>query len=236
MPSRSSSKGEQKRAARERVEQMRREQAAKDRRQRLALMGTTGVIAVVIIGLAAWAVARERADVPEGALPTVTADGRTTEPPWSLPPNPAELAQGVGLRVAPMEANARHFHAHLDVLVNGEAVTVPANIGIDPSGNGMSELHTHDERGVLHVEAPSADMRYTLGQLFAEWDVRLDEQGIGGLEADDSNTLRAYVDGEQVDGSPANIELTEHRQIALVYGPADEDVDVPDSYDFQPGE
>jgi hypothetical protein len=237
MSSQSSGKAKQKRAARERVEQMRREQEVKDRRQRALILGGTGVAAVGIIVVAVVAVSNERSsDTPPGALPTVAADGRTTEPPWSLPSNPAALAESVGLRVAPMEGTAKHFHTHLDVIVDGEPVTLPANIGIDPSGNGMSELHTHDERGVLHVEAPSADMRYTLGQVFAEWDVRLDSEGVGGLEADDTNTLRAYVDGELFEGDPTNIELEPRGQIALVYGPADEDVDVPDSFAFEPGE
>jgi hypothetical protein len=135
-----------------------------------------------------------------------------------------------------MEGTAAHYHTHLDILVNGEPVTVPANLGIHPAGTGMSELHTHDERGVLHIEAPSKGVRYTLGQLFAEWDVRLDEQGIGGLDVGATNTLRAYVDGELVDGNPANIELEPHGQIALVYGPADTEVDVPDSFEFAEGE
>lgn len=80
------------------------------------------------------------------------------------------------------------------------------------------------------------EARYTLGQVFAEWDVRLHEQGIGGFDVDGSNTLRAYVDGELVPGDPADIELTPRRQIALVFGPADAEIDVPDSYEFQPGE
>jgi hypothetical protein len=48
--------------------------------------------------------------------------------------------------------------------------------------------------------------------------------------------LRTYVDGKQVSGNPADIELTEHRQIALIYGPANAKVDVPAKYDFQPGQ
>ncbi len=194
------------------------------------------MLALIVAGVA-WGIANEWGNPdPEEPLPAVVADGRRTEPPWTLPADPVPLAQEAGLQVAPMERTAAHYHTHLDVLVNGEPVVVPANMGIHPSGNAMSELHTHDERGLLHIEAPEKGVRYTLGQVFAEWDVRLDEQGIGGLEVDATNTLRAYVDGELVEGNPANIELEPRGQIALVYGPADAEVDVPDSFDFAEGE
>lgn len=216
---------------------MRREQESRDRRQRRLIVAATGVVLALIGGGVVWGIVNERGGSdPEEPLPRVVADGRRAEPPWSLPADPVPLAEAAGLRVAPMEGTAAHFHTHLDVLVNGEPLQVPANIGIDPAGTGMSELHTHDERGVLHVEAPSKGVRYTLGQVFAEWDVRLDESGVGGLEADGTNALRAYVDGELIEGNPANIELTPRGQVALVYGPADAEVDVPDSFEFEPGE
>lgn len=231
------SQGSKRQAARERVAAMRREAERREQRQRRLITVATGFVLALIVGGAAWGIVNVRGNSdPEEPLPQVVADGRRTEPPWSLPADPVPLAEQAGLRVEPMEGTAAHFHTHLDVIVNGEPVAVPANIGIHPSGNGMSELHTHDERGVLHVEAPSKGVRYTLGQLFAEWDVRLDEQGVGGLAVDAANTLRAYVDGELVEGNPADIELEPRGQIALVYGPADADIDVPDSFDFAPGE
>ncbi|MGW8437900.1 hypothetical protein ACWGKS_22365 [Nocardiopsis sp. NPDC055879] len=36
--------------------------------------------------------------------------------------------------------------------------------------------------------------------------------------------------------SDGTSELTEHRQIALVYGPADDDVEIPAEFDFAPGD
>lgn len=191
----------------------------------------------MIVGGATWGIVNETGEPDsEAPLPDVAADGRLTEPPWSLPADPVSLAETAGLWVGAGEGTAAHYHSHLDVLVDGEPVTVPAGLGIDPSGNGISELHTHDDRGVLHIEAPTKGDRCTVGQLFAEWDVRLDEEGIGGLEVDDTNSLRTYVDGELVQGDPADIELQPHREIALVYGAADAEVDVPASFDFEPGE
>jgi hypothetical protein len=59
-----------------------------------------------------------------------------------------------------------------------------------------------------------------LGQLFTDWNVRLDATDMGGLKADGTRTLTAYVDGKKQTGDAANIELRPHRKIALVYGPA----------------
>lgn len=233
----SKSRAEKRLSTKERVAAMREQEGQRERRQRRLIVVSTGVVLALIVGGATWGIINERGSPePEAPLPAVVADGRDTEPPWSLPADPVPLAENAGLQVAPMEGTAAHFHAHLDVIVDGEPVVLPANLGIHPAGTAMSELHTHDERGVLHVEAPNRGDRYTLGQVFAQWDVRLDEQGIGGLEVDESNTLRAYVDGELVPGNPADIELLSHRQIALVYGPADQEVDVPDSFEFAEGE
>jgi hypothetical protein len=58
---------------------------------------------------------------------------------------------------------AKHFHAHLDVMVNGQNVPVPANLGVAATGNAMAELHTHDATRMLHIEAPTSNKRYTLG-------------------------------------------------------------------------
>lgn len=74
------------------------------------------------------------------------------------------------------------------------------------------------------------------GQLFDEWQVKPSATGVGGLKNDAKNTLTAYADGEKQAGGPAFIELTAHREIALVYGPTGATVNVPKSSTFQPGE
>lgn len=156
-------------------------------------------------------------------------------PSWPRPDDTAARARAIGLSVAPMEGTARHFHSHLDLLVDGRPVPVPAGLGIAPAGQEMSELHTHDATGVLHIEAPTTGRRYTLGQLFTEWNVRLDATDLGGLKTGSGRTLTAYVDGRRQTGDPASIELTPHREIALVYGPAGARPKVPAVYRFTSG-
>lgn len=46
-----------------------------------------------------------------------------------------------------------HYHVHLDVIVYGQSVTVPASVGIDESRKMGSPLHTHDTSGIVHIES-----------------------------------------------------------------------------------
>jgi hypothetical protein len=192
-----------------------------------------------IIILAACCVAAAAALV--AVLVVVVHDGSGRQrpaaerPTWSRPDDTADRARAIGLSVAPMEGTALHFHTHLDILVDGRPVTVPAGLGIAGSGQKMAELHTHDTTGILHIEAPTTGKRYTLGQLFAEWNLRLDATDLSDLKAGGGRTLTAYVDGRRQGGDPAAIELTRHREIALVYGPANARPEVPSSYAFPSG-
>lgn len=47
-----------------------------------------------------------------------------------------------------------HEHVHLDVVVDGTEVVVPANLGIQMSPAHIATLHTHDSTGIVHkIEA-----------------------------------------------------------------------------------
>jgi hypothetical protein len=220
------------RTARERVAAARAEQTRRKWRTKIAIFGVGGVAAAALVATSTWGIVHAQADKGRPAM-GVSGSG-TGQPPWPLPADPVKGARAMGLQVQPMEGTAVHFHTHLDVIVNGRPVPVPANLGIEPDGSEMSELHTHDATGLLHIEAPSTGKRYSLGQVFGEWDVHLDAKDIGGLKAGGNNVLRAYVGGKPVTGNPADIELTPHREIALVYGPAGQKVNVPTAYDFPP--
>jgi hypothetical protein len=218
----------QRQSAKERIAAARAAERRAERRRWIVMFAVVGVVVAGLVGGLVWAIARQN------NAEQVARD--TAKPPWPLPADPVAGAKAAGLDVQPMEGTAKHFHAHLDVLVNGKPIEVPANLGVDPGQQAMSELHTHDTRGVLHIEAPTANKRYNLGQVFKTWQVTLSATQLGGLNADGTNTLTAYVDGKKQTGDPAAIELTQRRQIALVYGPADAKVNVPSTYKFEPGE
>lgn len=202
--------------------------------------GQTGrrfLIGVGLVGLAGSAVAIVVASAGGAgtARPLTTAevvDSATATPPWPAPTDAPARVRAAGLDLGPMGA-AEHYHVHLDVLVNGTATPVAADIGVDPATGQMSGLHTHDGSGVVHIEAAAKNQRFTLGQLFTEWNVRLTATQLGGLTSEAGNDLRLFVNGKLVTGDPAALVLRAHQEIALVYGPADAKVQVPGSFDFQ---
>ncbi|MEU4377580.1 hypothetical protein [Pseudonocardia alni] len=225
--------GRQRAAAqRERLAEQRR---AEQRRQRLvrgafglgALLVAAGVVLLVLLMPATPAAPGAPAQVP-----SANGYGAAAAPPWPAPAEPFAGMRAAGLPVSDMSNMARHFHAHLDVIVNGEPVPVPADLGVNPASGQMSALHTHDTTGLVHVESSDPTGRYILGQLFNEWNVALGPTGLGALSVGPGTSLRTFVDGVEVPGNPAAIELREHQQIALIYGPANAPITPPASYDF----
>jgi hypothetical protein len=160
-----------------------------------------------------------------------------TAPPWSA--NTGKLQQrlrAIGLPALTQEGQVVHIHQHLDLFVDGKPVKVADDIGIDPNGGFISPLHTHVQtEGVLHVESPTQE-RFSLGQFFAVWGVRLSASCLGGACAGNGRELRTWVDGKPVAGDPTRIVLDEHQEIVIAVGTAAQVPDpVPSSYAFPAG-
>lgn len=155
-----------------------------------------------------------------------------------MPDAPADASAAVAAAGLPMlgaEGNAVHIHAHLDIIVNGAPVRVPADIGVDDARHKISPLHSHDTTGVIHIESPTAPATFTLGQFFTEWQVSLSADHIGGLVTDSAHQLKVYVNGTPRTGNPADIVLVAHDEIAIVYGTQAQQTDVPSSYQWSNG-
>ncbi len=157
---------------------------------------------------------------------------------WRAPADPMAATRSAGLVPEIKELLAYHVHAHLDVFVDGQHITVPAGIGIDISNPGVkqftdggqisyggiegcdrpciSPLHTHDVTGILHTESATAAGN-TLGQFFIEWGQRLDDSCVASY-CEPAEKVRVYVDGKLYAGHPADIDLSDHREIAIVIG------------------
>lgn len=211
--------------------------AAAQRRRQWLRLGVTAAVLLAAGGLALrWSQEQEAAPTTTaGDLASVSGLGAQLPPPWPAPTDAAPHVKQAGLQLGAM-GTAEHYHVHLDVLVNGQPVEVPVNIGVDAGSGAMSYVHTHDLGGVVHIEAGRSGQPFTLGQLFTQWNVRLTASQVGGLEVGSGNTLTAYVNGTKVPGNPARLQLAAHQQITLVYGPADQSVQVPNSYEFAPGD
>lgn len=225
--------------ARLRDEQARQARQATRRRQLIGV--AAGVIVVVVAGIlialgtrsSGQSSAAEVAAPP--AIASMAATGGTGPGPWAVPADQVDAIKAAGLSPLSAEGTAEHYHAHLDVFVNGTKVPVPADIGIDENAQRISALHTHDASGVIHIETPTKGEPYYLGQLFREWDVALSADQIGGLHTDATHTLTAYVNGKPVAGNPADIQLAAHQEVTVVYGTTSQHVDVPKSYHFTAG-
>lgn len=229
-------KAARKRTARQRLAAQREAERKRARNRRIATMSGAAVAVAALAVAGGWVLLNGSKSTPV-ALPKPVSEGATAAmPPWPVPADTIVGARAAGLTVNNMEGMVQHFHTHLDIIVNGKPVTVPANLGISVPEQAISELHTHDTRGVLHVESTSPKQRFILGQAFTEWRVKLTPTSLGGLTADGKNTLTAYVDGKKWNGDPAAIELKPHREITLVFGPVGQKVDVPSGYAFEPNE
>jgi hypothetical protein len=122
---------------------------------------------------------------------------------------------GVAINTALEEINARaanepviiHMHTTLKIIINGEHVTIPKHVGIDPMLYKTHELdkygikdpriyplHTHDTSGVIHIESTKI-RTFTLGQFFDVWGETFSEDCILDRCNEKSNKVRMYVDG-----------------------------------------
>jgi len=217
---------------RERAAAARAEAARQARRRRqLTIAGATVAALAVAGGITAIAISGHGKSTPSTA-PTGAA--QTTLPPWDAPA-PASvpaLVAAAGLPLLGSEMTDVHFHAHLDVIVNGRPVVVPMNIGIGTSG--LSPLHTHGPTGIVHIESGGA-AQFTLGQFFTEWNVRLTSSCLGGLCADSSRQLMVFTNGRPDTGDPRAIMLGAHQEIAIEYGPRGHLPSPPSGYSFPAG-
>lgn len=120
-----------------------------------------------------------------------------------------------------------HVHAHLAIYVNGKQKLIPYGVGIVPpyqlqqtqdgpfvaGGSAFYWLHTHDESGVIHIEAP-VQHSFTLGDFFAEWRQPLSANQVGP----DKGKVTAFLDNKRYTGDPAKIPLTAHALVQLDVG------------------
>jgi hypothetical protein len=151
-------------------------------------------------------------------------------PHQALIQSAASVIDGIGCN--PMEQAVFHIHAHLDIIINGVYFLVPSQIGIP--GNCFYWLHTHDESGIIHIEAPM-HRDFTLGQFFDIWNMKLGNSQIFNYVTNTNNPLNVYINGTKVpDGTNyRDIKLHAHDEIAIVYGTPPSTI--PASYTFPEG-
>lgn len=139
----------------------------------------------------------------------------------------------IGLQALSGGESTLHIHEHIDIIINGHSVTVPANIGINQIREFMSPIHTHDNSGIIHVESPII-RNFTLGEFFDVWGVRFTKDCIGSYCDTASSTLTIYNNGKKVI-DPRTLILKEHQEIAVVFGVSSSTLKIPSVYKFPRG-
>ncbi len=180
----------------------------------------------------------------------------TTPAPWGLPA--FALSQIAYAGLTPLIGSLiRHDHVHLDVIVNGRKVTIPAGVGqVEPVDRGpgpcppppenlsigdcapghfftakvaLSPLHPHSTSGIIHIESDRRGT-FTLGEFFDEWGVRFNSSCVGGYCTGSGKEIRVFVDGKRVSGDPRSIVLTNRQEIAVVFSGPRDFSSVPSTY------
>jgi hypothetical protein len=191
--------------AQRKLEEMRRQQKARQRLQRL-LIGAGTVVVAAVIAVVTIVVVANRSSTPAKAV-TGPATGATVD----------------GIKCQTNEQAVFHIHSHLAIFDNGAQQTVPHGIGIPgpqtvqngfvSSGKCFYWLHTHDATGVIHIESP-VQRTYTLGQFFDIWGRKLSSDQVGSAKGQ----VTAYVNGKRYSGDPRSIKLGSREAIQLDVG------------------
>jgi hypothetical protein len=256
-----------RRARNERLAAVQRQQAREDLRRNLVWI-VVGILVLAGIGIGVYAGVKHKRDpnAPTGQTPALginapgtklttgealatsylpsanSATGGPTEVPtgtvWPLPADATPYIAAAGLTALPQETLAVHYHAHVDVIINGKTMSIPPELGYlfnaKKQPTALTSLHTHDTSGILHIESP-VNKKFSLGQAFVEWGVRLTQSCIGGYCTGGTQVFKVFIDGKQYTGNPQDIVLGAHQEIALWYGDKNAKPTVPNTYSFPAG-
>ncbi len=124
---------------------------------------------------------------------------------------------------------AEHYHAQVQIFVNGQQVQLPANIGEGDSGPCIQPMHVHahsPDTSVIHIESPQS-RTFTLGDFFEVWaatpniggptPVVFTQSQIFSYKVGNGNELRVYVNGQQ-SSVYDSLALQAHMVVVIVYG------------------
>ena len=134
---------------------------------------------------------------------------------------------GTGLAPTLTLAGGQYFA----IFADGHNVVVPQNLGLDATNQVYSPIHTHDERGVIHIEADTKDFVANLGEVFDVWGVKFDKQCLGGF----CDGVKVYLNGKEVD-QYADLPLHAHDNVTIVAGTPPKDFTPDTNFKFAPGE
>jgi|JI10StandDraft_1071094.scaffolds.fasta_scaffold132054_2 hypothetical protein len=122
-------------------------------------------------------------------------------------------SRDVALRSTTDMATEYHIHPELSIFVNGQEMLIPTNLGV--KATGMTAIHTHDEKGVIHVEAP-IQKDFTLGDFFAVWGKDFSSTKLLDNAVNENTEIVVTVNGQKVD-TYENTILRDKDKIVISY-------------------
>lgn len=184
-----------------------------EKTQKLILIGVAGVVAVGMSVL--LIVGGNTNSSSQGG--NASAGLQETPGPWQ--PEYQNLASRIkALNIPPPGTEKYHVHARLKVYAEGKELPVPANIGLSQQSQLFSALHSHEQDGIIHIEADNP-FEVKLSDYFTVWGVKFSSDQLGGYRNAADKTVQAYVNGNKVD-DPASYVVKAQDSIAVGYGAA----------------
>lgn len=94
-----------------------------------------------------------------------------------------------------LSASGLHWHATLALRLNGESVTIPANIGL---AGGHNPIHTHDVSGTVHLEFPRVvtEDNLRLKKFFQAWGEEFNNVCLLNVCVEEGDVVMMRVNGE----------------------------------------
>ncbi len=107
---------------------------------------------------------------------------------------------------------ALHIHSNLKILIDGEEIEIPANIGV--SEGVMRPVHTHDSTGEIHIEGPYK-RDFTVGDFFLVWEKTLNSNCVFDY-CSEKGELKFFVNGKE-NNEFENYVMKDRDQIRIQY-------------------
>jgi hypothetical protein len=123
-----------------------------------------------------------------------------------------------------------HWHFTLSISIYGQQATIPTGVGIHPdlwkyhaldayaTNPGSAPMHTHDDTGLIHIEATGPPINYTLGDFFAIWGLPFNDTCLSNVCVSNSTVINMFVNGEQ-NYDFGNYIPHDHDVISIQVGP-----------------
>ena len=203
------SRKEEKEGRRREREQREREaaqQATKQRRRRRVAIGAGGIALVGGVVALALVGGGGKGDAKKGL--------QETPGPWQ-PVSEGLKEREQALDLPATSDSVYHVHAQLKVYANGKQLKVPNNIGIEEGSGFHSSLHTHDEKGTVHMEAVEP-YPFTPEQFFTVWGVKFSHTQLGAFRVGNGLVLEAYANGKKID--PTNYAMKQGDAVVVAFG------------------